>query len=123
MEFTEGGCSEAEPYALQVLGDSMEPEFENGCIVIIDPAGHVQSGVYVIAVHEDEYIFRQLLIDDQRYFLCPLNDAYPRIEIGGIVDCVDTKRQRVGRQGDIQVVDEDAPGVIEASIDVFVVFL
>jgi SOS-response transcriptional repressor LexA len=98
MNFTEGGCSEAEPYALQVLGDSMEPEFEDGCIVIIDPAGHVQNGVYVIAVHEEEYIFRQLLIEDQRFFLCALNNAYPRIEINGMEGIQGVIVQKAGRR-------------------------
>ncbi len=36
----QGGCSTLEPYALRVLGDSMEPEFPEGCVVIVDP-GHV----------------------------------------------------------------------------------
>ena len=31
-------CAEAEPYALRVIGDSMEPEFLEGHILIIDPA-------------------------------------------------------------------------------------
>ncbi len=35
----EGSCSEAEPFALQVHGDSMEPEFKHGCVIVIDPAG------------------------------------------------------------------------------------
>ena len=30
-----GGCSALEPYALRVLGDSMEPEFPDGCVVIV----------------------------------------------------------------------------------------
>ena len=27
-------CSSSEPFALQVIGDSMEPEFPDGCIVL-----------------------------------------------------------------------------------------
>ena len=34
----EGSCSSLEPYALRVLGDSMEPEFADGCVIIVDPA-------------------------------------------------------------------------------------
>ena len=55
-----GGCSGSEPFALRVLGDSMTPEFEDGAIIIIDPAGVVESGCYVLALHDGEYIFRQL---------------------------------------------------------------
>ena len=39
MEAT--GCSAAEPFALRVLGDMMEPEFEHGCVIVIDPEGAV----------------------------------------------------------------------------------
>ena len=31
------GCASAEPFALQVLGNSMSPEFSEGCVVIVDP--------------------------------------------------------------------------------------
>ena len=43
------GCAEAEPYALRVLGDSMLPEFKDGAIIVIDPAGAIRDGSYVIA--------------------------------------------------------------------------
>ena len=35
FDFT--GCSLSEPYALQVLGNEMEPEFPDQCIVVIRP--------------------------------------------------------------------------------------
>ncbi len=79
-----GGCGSSEPFALRVLGDSMTPEFEDGVIIVIDPAGFVESGSYVIAIHEKEYIFRQLVIEDGRYYLKPLNAGYETIEIPGI---------------------------------------
>ncbi|RKZ48531.1 MAG: S24 family peptidase [Candidatus Parabeggiatoa sp. nov. 3] len=73
-----------EPFALRVLEDSMTPEFVEGHIIIIEPDGVVQNGSYVFAVYEDEYIFRQLLIENQQYFLKPLNDHYPTLEISSL---------------------------------------
>lgn len=32
-----GPCSEREPFALRVEGESMAPEFEDGCVIIVDP--------------------------------------------------------------------------------------
>ena len=73
-----------EPFALRVLGDSMEPEFKEGNIILIDPEAVVRDGSYVFAVHEDEYIFRQLSIKDDKYTLEPLNKAYSSIDISGL---------------------------------------
>lgn len=81
---TEGGCADAEPFALQVLGDSMEPEFNDGDIIIVEPAGRIFDGCYVIAWHNDEHIFRQLMIRAKRWFLKPLNENYETVEIAGI---------------------------------------
>ena len=78
----DGGCGSHETFALRVLGDSMMPEFPDGCIVVIDPAGVIESGCHVIADLENEgYIFRQLLIKEKHYYLTPLNSGYPTIEI------------------------------------------
>lgn len=79
-----GGCAASEPFALRVLGDSMVPEFDDGCIIVIDPAGVIENGCYVLAVHENEYIFRQLIIDNGSYYLKPLNDGYETLGIPNI---------------------------------------
>ena len=42
-------CVEAEPFALQVLDESMQPEFRKGCVILVDPTGRVQDGCYVLA--------------------------------------------------------------------------
>jgi SOS-response transcriptional repressor LexA len=77
------GCAASEPFALRVLGDSMLPEFAEGAVIIIDPAGAIRDGCYVMAEYENEYIFRQLRIIDDRYYLQPLNDLYDTVEISG----------------------------------------
>jgi DNA polymerase V len=79
------GCAAAEPFALRVLGDMMEPEFEHGCVIVVDPEGLVQDGCFVVAFHNDEYFFRQLRIDGDRYLLKCLNASYDEvIEIEGL---------------------------------------
>ncbi len=93
------GCSNADPIALQVLGDSMEPEFEDGCIIVIDPAGVVRNGSYVFADIDGEYIFRQLEIRDGRYFLKPLNPKYETQEIAGLQNIHGVIVQKAGRTG------------------------
>jgi SOS-response transcriptional repressor LexA len=81
---TGSSCSNADPFALQVLGNSMEPEFPDQCIVIIDPAGVVSDGSYVFATYNGEYIFRRLKIENGEYFLVPENDKYETLSIPGI---------------------------------------
>ncbi len=73
-----------EPFALQVLGDSMLPEFKEGNIIIIEPDGVVENGSYVFAIHDEEYIFRQLVIDNEKFLLKPLNLNYPILTISGL---------------------------------------
>ena len=81
-------CKEAEPFALQVLDDSMEPEFEKGCIIIVDPTGVVADGAYVLAQASGELEFRQLRIRGERTFLCPVNDGYPDREVDDVRNIV-----------------------------------
>ena len=82
----EGSCSGREVFALRALGDSMVPEFEHGTVIIIDPEAVVKDGSYVIAKVDGEFIFRQLRMYDEKYFLQPLNDLYETIEINGLDD-------------------------------------
>lgn len=92
-----GNCSESEPYALRVLGDSMLPEFKEGVIIIIDPAGAIRDGSYVVATHNDELIFRQLRIQNEEYFLQPLNDLYDTVQISSLELVAGVITQQAGR--------------------------
>jgi len=83
-EQSSSACDGNEPYALMVLGDSMLPEFKEGDIIVIEPGGVVRNESYVIAYNDDEYIFRQLIIDGDKYYLKALNDSYPTVEISGL---------------------------------------
>lgn len=87
-------CVEASSFALRVLDDSMEPEFAQNCIIIIDPTGHAKDGSFVLAnkrgAEQDESItvddaakalepilFRQLRQSlDKRWYLHALNEHY-----------------------------------------------
>ena len=95
-----GGCANSEPFALRVMGDSMEPEFKDGCIIIIDSAAAVESGSYVLAMVKEEYIFRQFIVEDGRYFLRALKLGYEEILLenrdavrGVIVQRAGTRRE------------------------------
>lgn len=71
-----GGCGSSEPFALQVIDDSMEPEFKKDCIIIIDPTGIARHEAYVFAMVESGYIFRQLVKENDKYYLQPINSKY-----------------------------------------------
>lgn len=79
-----GGCSSTEPFALQVVDDSMEPEFKQGVIIVIDAQGHVQSGSYVIAEIESGYIFRRLFLENNEYILRAVKEGFEEIKISGL---------------------------------------
>ena len=74
-------CSDAAPFALMVMGDSMAPEFVEGDIIVIEPEGLAQDGSFVLAQVQGEYIFRQLRERDDRWWLAALNPAYPPQEL------------------------------------------
>jgi len=74
-------CVAAEPFALRVTDQSMEPEFRRGCIVVIDPTGVVKDGAYVLAEVGGKFIFRKLRHQGNRAWLEALHERYPRLEL------------------------------------------
>lgn len=75
-------CTDAEPFALRVLDDSMEPEFRKGCVIIVDPTGRATDGSYVLAEKPDSVLFRQLKHIENDWTLRPLNTQYPSEQTG-----------------------------------------
>jgi DNA polymerase V len=76
----DAGCSGGESFALRVLGHSMAPEFNEGEIIIIEPDGALRDGSFVLALHDGEWIFRQLLRSADAgdgWRLHALNPAFP----------------------------------------------
>lgn len=92
-------CSASEPFALRVLGNEMAPEFLDGQVIIVDPGGKISSGSYVVARHQGEMIFRQLVIDQGSFRLRALDTSLPEIVLGnGMEDIVGVISQRSGKR-------------------------
>ena len=67
-------------FILQVRGDSMQPRFEEGDLIYVDPEKlDPASGSYVVAILEDsnEATFKQLQVIDGKRLLKALNPEYP----------------------------------------------
>ena len=93
----EQGCGR-EPFALRVVGSSMSPEFNDGCIIIIDPEGVMNDGSYVLARDGEEFIFRQLIIDGERYLLKALEDGHAIITLPDLSSIEGVVIQQAGRR-------------------------
>ena len=79
-------CEGKEVVALMVLGDSMEPEFSEGEVLVIEMKAAAGEGAFVIAeVAEEDFIFRQLTRDEKdSWQLHALNPAYPDVALPGL---------------------------------------
>ena len=93
-------CSSAEPFALMVLGDSMEPEFVEGEVILIEPEGLATDGSFVLAQLAGEWIFRQLARQGEGWRLQALNPAYPPTDISDLdaVKGVIIQKSKPGRR-------------------------
>ncbi|MBO8087325.1 MAG: S24 family peptidase [Marichromatium sp.] len=80
----QSGCALHEPFALQVLGEEMEPEFPDRCIVVIEPTPQCVDGAYVFAEVEGVRWFRQYRRDAAGERLVALNPRYPEIRLDGL---------------------------------------
>jgi phage repressor protein C with HTH and peptisase S24 domain len=84
-------------YALRVTGDSMEPEFRDGMLLVVEPEMEHQPGDYVIAMTADsQTTFKQLIKDGPDWYLKPLNPRYPLKPLGdaqivGVVRAVEKR--------------------------------
>jgi len=82
---------QAHTFALRVTGDSMEPDFPAGMILVVEPEMDAQPGDFVIVKNgDDEATFKQLVRDGADLYLKPLNPRYPikplgRSKIVGVV--------------------------------------
>lgn len=74
-------CGGGEVFALQVIGHSMAPEFAEGEIIVIEPNGALRDGVYVLAQHAGDWIFRQLRAQGAGWSLHALNPAFPDLPL------------------------------------------
>ncbi len=77
-------CSGAEPFALQVLGDSMAPEFVDGDIIVVEPEGLAKDGSYVVARAGGEWTLRQLRGHEGAWRLHALDPTIPDLALEGL---------------------------------------
>ena len=69
-------------FALRVTGDSMEPVFPAGCLIIVEPDCDPVHGSYVVAKRPGDGLatFKQLVFDGSQIYLKPLNNKYPLLD-------------------------------------------
>lgn len=72
-------------YALQVPDDSMEPEFKEGEIIIVDPTVKAEHNCFVVARdgQDSRVSLKQLIAHGAKQYMKPLNSRYPLIEVLG----------------------------------------
>lgn len=68
-------------YALRVSGDSMEPKFPEGCVVIVEPEESADPGRFIVVRQNGHATLKQLVQDGNRLYLKPLNPRYPIMEM------------------------------------------
>jgi SOS-response transcriptional repressor LexA len=95
---SQSSCSTLEPYALRVLGDSMDPEFPEGCVVIVDPGGAPRDRSFVIVEFAGDVFFGQLIVEGERRHLKPLNPKYGSFELTPPYTIKGCVVQRAGRR-------------------------
>lgn len=84
-------------FALRVVNDSMEPEFKEGMVLIVEPELDALPGDYVIAKNgHEETTFKKLVKDGADWYLKPLNPSYPTKPLGnctiiGVVRAVEKR--------------------------------
>lgn len=63
---------------LSVVGDSMEPRFSPGGMILVDPDASADPGTFVVAKLTDsqEATFKKLTFDSGQWYLTPLNRQY-----------------------------------------------
>jgi len=82
-----GDCAGAESFALLVLGDSMEPEFVEGDVIIVEPDGLAKDGSFVVAHVDGEWTFRRLVAASGGWTLRAFNPAYAEVALADL-SCV-----------------------------------
>ena len=67
---------------LIIENDSMEPDFSEGDLILIDPDSRWENGSYVVAANaEGHWTFKKLVRDGCDWYLKPLNEKYPTRQI------------------------------------------
>lgn len=100
---SQAGCSAEgmEPFALRIIGNSMEPEFSDGNIIVVDPAHPVMSGVFAVVENgPEEVVFGQYFKDELHSWVEYLNPDFepvqlaPGFHIKGVITQRNTRRRK-----------------------------
>jgi phage repressor protein C with HTH and peptisase S24 domain len=77
--------SDPNAFAVRVVGDSMEPKYREGDIVVFSPAAQPQSGddCFVRFTSPHETTFKRVFFEENNIRLQPRNDKYPPIIVEG----------------------------------------
>lgn len=72
---------EGKQFAMQVIGDAMWPQFEEGSIIIIDPNKIPKNRDFVVAniKQKEDVLFRQLYTEGHTYILKAFNSVFPSL--------------------------------------------
>ena len=94
------GCSAEglEPFALRVIGDSMEPEFVDGHIIMVDPGFPLLNGVYTVVKSNGEFIFGQYFQDGSGNWIRYLNPEFEPVKLETGFEVKGVVTQRNGRK-------------------------
>ena len=78
------GCSAefTEPFALRVIGHSMQPEFNHNDIIIVDPGHPLCLNAYIVIEYNNEFLFgKYVLTQNDSKRLEYLNTEIPAVEL------------------------------------------
>jgi|GEM_PF-900932 len=76
----------ANNYLFRVSGDSMEPEIEDGCLVVVDTLANCQNGNVVIASIDGSLVIKRYINSDGLVILRSSNSKYNDIIINEFAD-------------------------------------
>ncbi|WP_455198569.1 S24 family peptidase [Kaarinaea lacus] len=94
------GCSAGglEPFVLKVIGDSMEPEFQDGNIIVVDPGFPLLNEVFAVLKNGEEILFGQYVQDETGTWLRYLNPAFDAVRLAPDFEVKGVVTQRNGRR-------------------------
>ena len=76
--WTESSVREPDSFALQVKGDSMHPEIQDGDVVVFGPVRTFINGrIYAVVLDEEETTVKHVFRRGVGYELVPHNSSYP----------------------------------------------
>jgi len=80
--FTGFNVKDPKAVAIQIRGDSMEPQYREGTIAIVYPSFEAKSGDLVIArLNDGTVMFKRLHVDGDLFTFISLNPIYPPLTV------------------------------------------